>query len=154
MPQPREKFPAWHKDRDHDLVRRSEYHDPPTVHIGMYFTDMTPEHGPTEVILGSHRDPARSPYALDAQPALALIRKQDAFLLTQGLWHRGTRRTVPGLRVFALFGFYAVPVYDGMPWTMARSQRQAWQEADNPSEQYSMEERSAASPPASGSPQG
>lgn len=61
MPQPVRKFPAWHKDRDHDLVRRAEYHDPPTVHIGMYFTDMTPEHGPTEVILGLHRDPARSP---------------------------------------------------------------------------------------------
>ena len=102
MPQPHEKFPAWHKDPDHDLGRRSEHHGPPTVHIGMYFTDMTPEHGPIEVILGSHRDPARSPYAPDARPAHALIRKQDAFLWNQALWHRGTRRTIPGLRVFAL----------------------------------------------------
>ena len=126
---------TWHKDRNHDLVRRLEYHYPPMVHIGMYFTDMTPEHGPTEVILGSHRDPALSPFAPDVTPAPALIRKEDAFLWDQGLWHRGTRRMVPGTRIFALFGFYAVPIYDGTPYQMTRAQRRAWQEARDPDEQ-------------------
>ena len=119
----------WHKDRDHDVVRRTEYHYPETVHLGMYFTDMTAEHGPTEVILGSHRDPSLSPWAPNVEPTPALIRKEDAFLWDQALWHRSTPRTVPGMRVFALFGFYPVPIYDQTPYRMTRAQRRAWREA-------------------------
>ena len=62
---------------------------------------MTPEHGPTELILGSHRDPARSPFTPDVQQVPAVIRKEDAFLWDQGCWHRSTPRTVPGIRIFA-----------------------------------------------------
>jgi hypothetical protein len=126
---------AWHKDRDHANVRREEYHYPHTVHVGMYFTDMTPEHGPTEVILGSHRDPALTPCAPSAKPAQAVIRKEDAFLWDQAIWHRSTRRTIPGMRVFALFGFYGAPIYDGTPYRMKRAQRRAWREARDPYEQ-------------------
>ena len=124
---------GWHKDRDHEGMPGREYHYPRDVHLGIYFTDMTPELGPTEVIPRSHRDLQLSPYS-GAPVEPFLCRKEDVVLWDQRLWHRGTPRTVPGMRVFAIFGFYGVPVYGHdrrfMPEAQRRALRDATSDAD------------------------
>jgi hypothetical protein len=121
----------WHKDRGHAEAQHTEYHYPDEVHVGMYFEDMTYESGPTRCIPRSHRDGSLSPHA-GTQPATFLPRKTDMVLWDQRLWHRGMPRTLPGFRIFALFGFYAVPAYGARPWTMPEAQRRAWVEAADP----------------------
>jgi len=119
----------WHKDRDHqNMTCKDGYAYPMDIHVGMYFTDMTPQHGPTEVIPRSHRDPRRSPFG-ECKPEPFLCRKEDVVMWDQRLWHRATPRTAEGHRIFALFGFYPIPSYDEHPRTMDPSQRQAWLEA-------------------------
>ena len=57
-------------------------------------------------------------------------------LWDQRAWHRGISRTLPdGLRIFAIFGFYALPVYGPVyrQRTMPAAQRAAWLNA-NPEE--------------------
>jgi hypothetical protein len=125
---------GWHKDRDHEGMPGREYHFPKDVHLGMYFEDMTAEHGPTEVIPRSHRDPSLSPYS-GAKVDPFLCRKEDVALWDQRMWHRGTTRTLDGLRVFAIFGFYAVPIYGPDRREMPEAQHQAWLNAKDRSEQ-------------------
>ena len=124
----------WHKDREHEGMPGVEYHYPRDVHIGMYFEDMTLEHGPTQIISRSHRDQSRSPSSGHEVDSF-LCRKQDVVIWDQRLWHRGTTRTVPGLRIFALFGFYSVPIYgDDYQRAMPTAQRKLIQDSDDVAE--------------------
>ena len=75
-----------------------------------------------------------SPYSR-AERESFLCRKEDVVLWDQRLWHRGTARTVPGLRIFAIFGFYSVPIYGTDRRVMTEAQRRAWLEAPDTSEQ-------------------
>lgn len=124
---------GWHKDRDHEGMPGQEYHYPNDIHLGIYFTDMTPEHGPTQAIARSHRDPTLSPYTRTT-PDSFLCRKEDVVLWDQRMWHRGTPRNVPGLRIFAIFGFYGVPIYGTDRREMTPAQKQAWLNAETTSE--------------------
>lgn len=123
---------GWHKDRWHETYPASagEYLYPDDVHLGMYFCDMTREHGPTYVIPRSHRDSRLSPHS-GAEAAPFLARKQDVVLWDQRLWHSGSHRVAPGTRIFAIFGLFRVPVYDSTPHTMSPAQRNAWLAATN-----------------------
>jgi len=118
----------WHKDRDHRCVSCAHGYCPGDIHVGMYFTDMTPAHGPTQVIARSHRDINRTPFG-GCEPDSFLCRKQDAVMWDQRLWHRATPRTAEGHRVFGFFGFYPIPNCDTKAYPMDLSQRQAWLEA-------------------------
>ena len=130
--EPRPLF--WHKDREHEGMPGNEYHYPRDVHIGMYFEDMTLEHGPTQVISRSHRDQSRSPHSGHEVDSF-LCNKQDVVLWDQRLWHRGTTRTIPGLRIYALFGFYSVPTYgDNDIRPMPLAQRRLAEESADPAE--------------------
>ena len=124
---------GWHKDRDHEGMPGREYHYPKDVHLGMYFEDMTPEHGPTQAIARSHRDPTLSPFS-GAEVTSFLPRKEDVVLWDQRIWHRGTPRTLPGLRIFAIFGFYSIPIYGEDRREMQEAQRRAWLDAPDHSE--------------------
>lgn len=126
----------WHKDGDHQVVgcRDGHYDYPSFIHAVMYFTDMTPAHGPTYVIPRSHRDPKLSPYAGSAEMPF-LPQKGDVVLWDQRTWHRGSARTVPGMRIAAIFCFYPLPTaVDSVP-TMSPAQRQALAEATDPVDQ-------------------
>ena len=115
----------WHKDADHLGVGNiGSYQYPSVVHALMYFTDMTPAHGPTHVIPRSHRDPTLSPFG-GAQEEPLLCEKSDVVLWDQRTWHRGAARTVEGLRIMALFSFYPLPIND-TPRPMPEAQRAAW----------------------------
>jgi hypothetical protein len=98
----------------------------------MYFRDMTVADGPTQVVPGSHVDPALSPY--DGSPVESFLpRKQDVVLWDQRLWHRGAPRTAEGDRIFALYGFYALPRFDqNHPVQMPRALAQLWDDATDP----------------------
>lgn len=128
---------GWHKDRDHEGMPGDDYHYPRDVHFGMYFADMTPEQGPTQILPRSHRDTAINPYEPGCEPVSFLCRKEDVVLWDQRTWHRGTSRTLPGgHRIFALFGFYALPVYGPRyrQRTMPAAQRDAWLNSEDPEE--------------------
>jgi hypothetical protein len=125
---------GWHKDRDHEGMPGREYHYPRDVHLGLYYTDMTTERGPTEVVPRSHLDRTLSPYS-GAPVEPFLCRKEDVVLWDQRLWHRGTSRTEPGLRIFTIYGFYGVPVYGPDQRTMPEAQRRAWLESNEPRDQ-------------------
>jgi hypothetical protein len=125
---------GWHKDRDHEGMPGREYHYPKDVHLGIYFADMTMEHGPTQAIPRSHRDPDLSPFNGSPTDSF-LCRKEDAVLWDQRMWHRGTSRTVPGYRIFAIFGFHSVPIYGPDQRRMPAAQRRAWLNASDVSEQ-------------------
>ena len=117
---------SWHKDRDHHCFTCAQGYSPGIdIHVGMFFSDMTPMHGPTQVIARSHRDITRSAFA-GCEPDSFLCRKQDVVMWDQRRWHRATPRTIDGHRVFALFGFYPIPNYDEKKMhPMDASQRQA-----------------------------
>jgi hypothetical protein len=125
---------GWHKDRDHEGMPGREYHYPKDVHVGLYLADMTPEHGPTECIPRSHRDPLLSPFS-GASRAHFLPRQQDVVLWDQRMWHRATARSLPGLRLFAIFGFYSVPVYGPDRRFLPEAMRQAWLDTADPYEE-------------------
>ncbi len=117
---------TWHKDRDHNCYTCAQgYSYPNDIHVGMYFSDMTPEHGPTQVIARSHRDIKRTPFT-GTEPDSFICRKQDAVMWDQRLWHRATQCTTGSHRIFALFGFYPIPSYAENAHKMDPSQRQAW----------------------------
>jgi len=120
----------WHKDRGHRGDPLPGYHYPKDVHVGMYFSDMTLDHGPTQIIAGSHMDQTLSPFK--HAPESFLLRKQDVMLWDQRCWHRGTNRVLPGERIFALYGFYPVPVYHEGQHRMTIAQRDAWKQAATP----------------------
>lgn len=123
---------GWHKDRWHETYPSpgGDYLYPDDGHLGMYFLDMTPALGPTYVIPRSHRDARLSPHS-GAEEVPFLARKQDVVLWDQRLWHRGSPRTEPGNRIFAIYGFYRVPCYDDTPHQMSRAQLDAWAKATN-----------------------
>ncbi|HYE05827.1 MAG TPA: phytanoyl-CoA dioxygenase family protein [Planctomycetota bacterium] len=126
----------WHKDGDHLVLacRDGHYDYPPNITAVMYFTDMTPAHGPTYVIPRSHRDPRLSPYAgTPEQPFLP--RKGDVMLWDQRTWHRGSARTIPGMRIAAIFLFHPLPIANDSVPTMTPAQRRALAEATDPIDQ-------------------
>lgn len=105
----------WHKDADHPCTTCIQgYTYPAVIHTATYFTDMTPEHGPTYVIPRSHRDPTRSPYA-GAAEAPFLPMKGDVIIWDQRLWHRASPRTVPGLRLLHMCAYFPVPYAPKQP---------------------------------------
>ena len=122
----------WHKDRNHRGSGLPGYHYPKDIHIGMYFADMTLDLGPTQMVAGSHMNATLSPYANPEKVKTFLIQKQDVVLWDQRAWHRGTHRIVPGERIFALFGFYSVPVYHDGQHRMSPAQHKAMLEATDP----------------------
>ena len=122
---------GWHKDREHDAGLWREYHYPRDIHIAAYWEDMTPEMGPTQVLPRSHWDPTISPQAPGVVPASFLARAQDLVIWDQRCWHRATPRSVPGLRILTLFGFFPVPIYHGEPHHLKIAQREAWLNATN-----------------------
>ncbi len=124
----------WHKDFDHRVVACADgsYQYPLVVHVGMYFTDMTLDHGPTYVIPGSHRDPNLSPYR-GAKEEPFLCGKGDIILWDQRTWHRASARTVEGVRILALFAFCALPIVH--PITPQPALAEAWRNAKTPDEQ-------------------
>ena len=121
---------SWHKDRDHHCLSCAQGYFPGDIHVGMFFSDMTPQHGPTQVIARSHRDINRSPFA-GCEPDSFLCRKQDAVMWDQRLWHRATPRSIEGHRVLGLFGFYPIPNAHDKAYPMDPSQRQACMEASD-----------------------
>lgn len=129
---------VWHLDLDPEGMPDGGYHFPREIHVGMYFSDMTPALGPTEVVPGSHRNPQElSPFRpkfRSDQAELFACAKEDVILWDQRLWHRATRRTVPGYRVFAVFGFYTLPADRHKPRKMPAAQHAAWQAATSPAE--------------------
>ncbi|MBA3845617.1 MAG: phytanoyl-CoA dioxygenase family protein, partial [Planctomycetes bacterium] len=126
----------WHKDGDHLVLgcRDGHYDYPSVIHAVMYFTDMTPAHGPTYVIPRSHRDPKLSPHAGTPDEAF-LPQKGDVVLWDQRTWHRGSARTVPGLRMMAIHCFYPLPTAINSVPTMSPAQRQALAAATDPIDQ-------------------
>jgi hypothetical protein len=124
----------WHKDRGHRGNDLPGYQYPKDIHVGMYFADMTLDMGPTQIVAGSHMDQTRSPYNSPDKVKSFLIQKQDMMLWDQRCWHRGTNRIIAGERVFALFGFYSVPIYHEGQHRMSPAQRAALLEATDPAE--------------------
>lgn len=122
-------IPDWHKDREPDGMPPGEYHWPLDVFLGFYLEDMTDDHGPTLVLPGSHRDPSITPWDGKTEPVAIHCRKQDALLLDQRTWHRGTSRKVTGNRYLMIYGYYAMPHFYGSTFKMPRAQRHAWLEA-------------------------
>ena len=50
-----------------------------------------------------------------------------------GCWHCASSRRKTGLRVFGIFGFYPIVLYQEIPgFKMKTSVARAWMEADNP----------------------
>lgn len=125
----------WHKDGDHSGATSVHgYTYPPVIHAAMYFTDMTPAHGPTYVIPGSHRDPRLTPFG--GRPSAEepfLCGKGDIIIWDQRLWHRASARTVEGLRIVAIFAFGSTYTGD-KPLTLTECQKQALRDAAEPSE--------------------
>ncbi len=120
----------WHKDRQHEGTVGGNYQYPDSVHLGMYFRDMTPEDGPTRVIPGSHVDQNLHPYN-NSPSDFMLPRKQDAVLWDQRCWHAASARQNPDLRIFALFGFQPIQSFGNYPLrAMPRALVQAWLDAE------------------------
>jgi hypothetical protein len=102
----------WHKDGDHIGATCAQgYTFPQVIHTAIYFADMTPDLGPTYVIPRSHRDPTLSPFG-GAKEEPFLPGKGDVVIWDQRLWHRASPRTVPGMRIVAIFAFYPVPIVE------------------------------------------
>jgi len=124
-------IPGWHKDREPEGMPDSAYHWPLDVFIGFYFEDMKEEHGPTVILPGSHRDGAITPYSDTVEPKAIYCRKQDALLLDQRAWHRGTPRTADGNRFLIVYGYFAMPHFYNTTFKMPKAQRTAWMNAGN-----------------------
>ncbi|MBI5545274.1 MAG: phytanoyl-CoA dioxygenase family protein [Deltaproteobacteria bacterium] len=124
-------IPEWHKDREPDGMAGAEYHYPLDVFLAYYFEDMTDDHGPTLVIPGSHRDVRMTPQTPGVPVDTIYCRKQDALLIDQRTWHRGTPRKVPGTRFLFVYGLCAIPHFYGPTFHMPRSQRRAWMNASS-----------------------
>lgn len=124
-------IPDWHKDREPDGMPSKEYHYPLDVFLAFYFEDITDEHGPTQVMPGSHRDTTMTPHNKDLPVDTIYCRKQDALLIDQRTWHRGTARKVDGTRFLIVYGIYAMPFFYGHVSHMPAAQRRAWINAKN-----------------------
>jgi hypothetical protein len=125
----------WHKDGDHWGIGaiNGGYHYPSWIHAAAYFTDMTLEHGPTFVIPRSHRDPTLSPFdakGFTEEPFLP--QKGDVVIWDQRAWHRGSARTVEGLRIMMNFAFFSVPIRTPQTLKPCEAVRRAYQDATDP----------------------
>ena len=123
-------IPGWHKDREPDGMPNNEYHWPLDVFLGFYFEDMEEKHGPTVILPGSHKDVSITPWSGTVEPEAIYCRKQDALLLDQRAWHRGTARTATGNRFLIVYGYYAMPHFYGTTFKMPSAQRNAWINAE------------------------
>lgn len=124
-------IPEWHKDREPDGMPENEYHWPLDVFLGFYFEDMTQAHGPTVILPGSHKDPSITPWSDSVDPVPIYCRKQDALLLDQRAWHRGTSRKATGNRFLIVYGYFALPHFYGATFRMPRAQRTSWLHASS-----------------------
>jgi hypothetical protein len=122
--------PDWHKDREPEGMPGEQYHYPLDVFLAFYFEDLTEDHGPTLVIPGSHRDVSLTPFN-DSPVEPIICRKQDAVLLDQRTWHRGSPRKAQGIRFLIVYGISAMPHFYSSVLQMPRSQRRAWMNAKN-----------------------
>jgi hypothetical protein len=122
--------PQWHKDRQPDGMPGKEYHYPQDVFLGYYFEDIDEDHGPTQIIPGSHRDVTLNPY--NGAPVESIyLNMEDALMLDQRTWHRGVSRKAPGTRFLIVYGIYAMPHYYGTTFQMPRIQRDLWMKTAN-----------------------
>jgi len=124
-------IPDWHKDREPDGMAGKEYHYPLDVFLAFYFEDIMDEHGPTIVMPGSHKDKTMMPDDKTLPVDTIYCRKQDALLIDQRTWHRGTARTAEGTRYLIVYGIYAMPFFYTNVAHMPISQRRAWVNATN-----------------------
>ena len=125
----------WHKDGDHESfgTLNGHYQYPSVIHVNIYFADMTLEHGPTYVIPRSHRDGTLSPYnGAKEEPLMA--NKGDIVMWDQRMWHRASPRTIPGLRIVAIWGFCSFPLGVEKPFKLTPAQKRAYQETKDPAE--------------------
>lgn len=122
-------IPGWHKDREPEGMPDGAYHFPLDVFLGFYFEDMTEEHGPTVILPGSHRDVDITPSSGTVEPEPIFCRKQDALLIDQRAWHRGTARTAQGNRFLIVYGYYALPHFYSNTFKMPKAQQKAWIQA-------------------------
>ncbi len=125
-----EYAPEWHKDREPDGMPGNEYHYPLDVFLAFYFEDIDDEHGPTQIIPGSHRNVAMTPHN-DAPVESIHLRMEDALLIDQRAWHRGIPRNAPGTRFVIVYGVYALPHHYGTNFQMPRAQLHQWVNAAN-----------------------
>ena len=116
---------SWHKDREPDGMPGNDYHYPIDVFVGFYFEDLDEERGPLNVIPGSHWDSRITPYTGEPHDVV-LCNKEDAVLLDQRVWHCGTPRAIPGLRILVVHAYYLAPVHYGHVPPMPRSQHALW----------------------------
>jgi ectoine hydroxylase-related dioxygenase (phytanoyl-CoA dioxygenase family) len=64
-----------------------EYLYPLDVFLAFYFEDIDEDHGPTQILPGSHRDVSLRPNT-DAPVESILLNMEDALLIDQRAWHR------------------------------------------------------------------
>lgn len=122
--------PEWHKDRQPDGMPGAEYHYPQDVFLGYYFEDIDENHGPTQIIPGSHRDVTLNPY--NGAPVESIfLNMEDALMLDQRTWHRGVSRKAPGTRFLIVYGMYAMPHHYLTTFQMPRIQRDLWMKTKN-----------------------
>lgn len=120
-----EYAPEWHKDRQPDGMPGNEYHYASDVFLAFYFEDIDDDHGPTQIIPGSHRDISMTPFS--GAPVESIhLRMEDALLLDQRAWHRGVARKAPGTRFVIVYGAYAMPHHYGANFQMPTSQLKQW----------------------------
>jgi len=122
--------PEWHKDRQPDGMPGNEYHYPSDVFLAFYFEDIDEDHGPTQIIPGSHRDVNLRPNT-DAPVESILLNMEDALLIDQRAWHRGVSRKAQGTRFVIVYGMYALPHHYGSTFQMPRAQIHHWMNAKN-----------------------
>ena len=120
--------PEWHKDRQPDGMPGKEYHYPDDVFLAFYFEDIDENHGPTQIIPGSHRDVNMKPNT-DAPVESIILNMEDALLIDQRAWHRGVSRKAPGTRFVIVYGMYAMPQHYGSTFQMPRMQMHHWMNA-------------------------
>jgi hypothetical protein len=117
--------PDWHKDRQPDGMPGNEYVYPEDVFLAFYFEDVDEEHGPTQIIPGSHINKNLLPNT-DAPVESILLNMEDALLIDQRAWHRGISRKVSGTRFVIVYGIYGLPHYYSTNAYMPRIQRDLW----------------------------
>jgi len=125
-----EYAPDWHKDREPDGMPGNEYHYPLDVFLAFYFEDIDEEHGPTQILPGSHRDVSITPRN-GAPVESILLNMEDALLIDQRAWHRGIPRRAPGTRFVLVYGVYALPHHYGTTFQMPRAQLHQWMNAES-----------------------
>jgi hypothetical protein len=124
----------WHKDRQHEGMPGNEYHYPSCIHVSMYFDDIQPDDGPTELIPNSHQNQALNPIS-GSPKELVLIRTEDAVIWDQRCWHRASKRASAGLRILSLVGYVPVQLFGNSPQReMPKAMVRAWKNAKSDSE--------------------